>query len=131
MIGALLGLAYVSGLWVPAGWTWGFFAFWLAACGADMAYTVRHRQFLPRHEQSPVLRVLAGRLRLGYAVPAALASEAALVASAPLMVVHKWDPGFLGVAAVLAGMVHLAGLAESFSFVRRTDAGSADQGMDI
>lgn len=123
--GALLGVAYASGWWVPAGWAWGPVAFWLAACCMDMAHTVKHHQFLLKYEQSPVLRVLAGRLRLGMAVPAMLAAEAALVASSPFLVTHAWDPGFLGVAAALAGVIHLSGLAESRSFVRRTGAGPA------
>ena len=89
--GALLGVAYVSGWWVPAGWAWSPVAFWLAACGTDMAYAVRHRRFLSRHEQSLVLRVLVGRLRLRYAVPATLAAEAALVVSSPFLVTHAWD----------------------------------------
>ena len=96
-----------------------------------MAYTVRHRRFLLKHEQSLVLRVLAGRLRLRYAVPATLAAEAALVASSPFLVTHAWDSGFLGVAAALAGAIHLSGLAESRSFVRRAGVGPAgrDQGL--
>ena len=122
--GVLLGLAYVSGWWVPAGWAWGPVIFWLAACGTDMAYTVRHRRFLSRYEQSPVLRILAGRLRIRHAVPAALAIEAALVISSPFLVTRGWDPGLLGVAAVLTGVVHLSGFAESRSFVRRMGAGS-------
>ena len=130
LAGALLGLAYASGWQVSAGWAWTPVAFWLAACGADMAYTAGHRQFLSRHEQSPVLRILAGRLRLEYAVPATLAAEAALVISSPFLVTHKWDPGFLGVAAVLTGVVHLSGLAESVSFVRRMGAGPAGRGRD-
>jgi len=116
--GALLGLAYTSGWWAPASWVWDPVTFWLAACGIDMAYTVRHRQFLSRYEQSPVLRILAGRLRIRYAVPAALAMEAALVVFSPFLVAHRWDLEFLGVAAVLTGVVHLSGLAESRSFVR-------------
>ena len=129
--GALLGLAYASGWQVPAGWAWGPVAFWLAACGTDMAHTVGHRRFLSEYEQSHVLRILAGRLRIRYAVPATLAIEAALVISSPFLVTHKWDPDFLGVAAVLAGMVHLSGLAESISFVRRMGAGPAGQGQDV
>lgn len=122
LAGALLGIAYVSGWLAPMGWAWGSVMFWLAACGTDMAYTVRHRQFLLKHEQSPVLRVLAGRLRLVYAVPAALAAEVALVVSSPFLVVYEWDPSFLGVAAVLVGMVHLSGFVESMLFVRRWGA---------
>ena len=120
--GALLGITYASGWRVPAGWAWVPVAFWLAACGADMAYTVRYSRFLSKHERSFTLRVLAGRLRLVYAVPAALVVESALVVSSPFLVVHGWDPEFVGVAAVLVGMVHLSGLAESASFVRRTGA---------
>ena len=120
LVGALLGTAYVSGWTIPAGWAWGPVAFWIAACCMDMAYTVRHRQFLLKHEQSPVLRVLAGRLGLRHAVPATLAAEAALVVFSPLLVTHAWDPGFLGVAAVLTGMIHLTGLVESHLFVLRT-----------
>ena len=129
--GASLGVAYASGWWISAGWAWGLVAFWLAACCMDMAYTVKHRQFLLKHEQSLVFRVMAGRLRLRYAVPATLAVEAVLVASSPFLVTHAWDPGFLGVAAALAGAIHLSGLAESRSFVRRTGAGPAewDQGL--
>ena len=123
--GVSLGVAYVSGWTIPAGWAWGPVAFWTAACGTDMAYTVKHRWFLLKHERSLVLRALSGRLRLRYAVPATLAAEAALVASSPLLVTHAWDPGFLGVAAALAGVVHLSGLAESRSFVRRAGAGPA------
>ena len=127
--GALLGMAYASGWWqAPAGWAWGPAAFWLAACGMDMAYAVRYRRFLSRHERSFVLRVLAGRLRLEHAVPAALAAESALVVLSPFLVTHRWDPGFLSVAAVLVGMVHVAGLAESMSFVRRRDAGRPGRG---
>ena len=129
LAGALLGIVYVSGWRVPAGWAWVPVAFWLAACGADMAYTVRRGRFLLKYERSPVLRVLAGRLRLAYAVPAALAAEAALVVSSPLLVTHGWDPEFVGVAAVLVGMVHLSGFAESVSFVRRMGAGYA--GRDV
>lgn len=129
--GASLGVAYASGWWVPAGWAWGPVAFWIAACGADMAYTVKHRRFLLKHERSLVLRVLAGRLRLRYAVSATLAAEAALVASSPLLVTHAWETGFLGVAAALAGVVHLSGLAESRSFVRRAGAGPAGQGRGL
>ena len=128
LAGALLGIAYISGWWVPAGWAWGPVVFWLAACGTDMAYTVRYSRFLSKHEQSPVLRLLAGRLRLRFAVPATLAAEAALVVFSPFLVTHKWDPSFLSVAAVLTGMVHLSGLVESMSFVRRMDAGPAGQG---
>ncbi len=131
LTGALLGLAYVSGWWVPAGWAWGPITFWLAACCADMAYTVRHRRFLPKHERNPVLRVLAGRLGLGRAVPATLAAEAALVVSSPFLVTHGWDLGFLCVAAVLACMVHLCGLAESRSFVRSAAAGPAKRGQGL
>ena len=124
--GALFGMAYASGWWqIPTGWVWGPAAFWLAACCMDMAYAVRYRHFLSRYEQSPVLRVLAGRLRLEYAVPAALAAEFALVVLSPFLVTHEWDSGFLSVAAVLIGMVHMAGLAESMSFVRRRGAGPA------
>ena len=120
--GVSLGIAYASGWWVPTSWAWGPVGFWLAACGMDMAYTMRHRRFLSRHERSLVLRVLVGRLRLGMAVPATLAAEAALVVSSPFLVTHAWNPGFFGVAAALAGVVHLSGLAESRSFVRRTGA---------
>ncbi len=127
--GALLGIAYASGWRVPAGWAWFPVAFWLAACGTDMAYTVRYSRFLSKHERSFTLRVLAGRLRLAHAVPAALAAEAALVVSSPLLVVHGWDPAFVGVAAVLVGMVHLSGFAESVSFVRRM--GAACAGRDV
>ena len=88
-----------------------------------MAYTVRHRRFLSRHEQSPVLRILAGRLCIRYAVATALAIEAALVISSPFLVTHGWDLGFLGVAAVLTGVIHLSGFVESRSFVRRMGAG--------
>ncbi|MDE0266077.1 MAG: hypothetical protein OXK17_03505 [Thaumarchaeota archaeon] len=84
-----------------------------------------------KYERSLVLRILAKRLGLGHAVPATLAAEAALVVSSPLLVTHAWDPGFLGVAAVLAGVVHLSGLAESRSFVRRAGAGSAVQGRGL
>ncbi len=129
LAGALLGIAYASGWRVPAGWAWVPVAFWLVACGTDMAYTVRYSRFLSKHEQSPVLRVLAGRLRLAHAVPAALAAEAALVVSSPLLVVHEWDPEFIGVTAVLVGTVHLSGFAESVSFVRRMDAGPV--GRDV
>ena len=121
--GALLGLIYASGWRVPTGWAWAPVVFWLAACGIDMAYTVKHSRFLSKHERSFMLRVLAGRLRLAHAVPAALAAEVALVVSSPLLVVHGWDPEFVGVAAVLTGMVHLSGFAESMSFVRRMGAG--------
>ncbi len=127
--GALLGIAYASGWRVPAGWAWVPVAFWLVACGTDMAYTVRYSRFLSKHERSFTLRVLAGRLRLAHAVPAALAAEAALVVFSPLLVVHWWDPEFVGVAAVLVGMVHLSGLAESVSFVRRT--GAVYAGRDV
>ena len=126
LVGALLGIAYASGWLALAGWSWGSVMFWLAACGTDMAYTVRHRRFLLKHERSHVLRVLAGRLRLGHAVPATLAAEAALVVFSSFLVTHEWDLEFLGVAAVLVGMVHLSGLAESRSFVRRVGAGPAD-----
>ena len=120
LAGVSLGVAHVSGWTIPAGWAWGPAAFWLAACCMDMAYTARHRRFLSKYEQSLVLRVMVGRLRLRYAVLATLAAEAALVVSSPLLVTHAWDPGFLGVAAVLTGMIHLTGLVESHSFVRRT-----------
>ena len=129
--GVLLGLAYASGWWVPTSWAWGPVTFWLAACGTDMAYTVRHRQFLLKHEQSPVLRILARRLRLRMAVPATLAAEMALVVFSSFLVTHGWNPEFLGVAATLAGVIHLSGFAESRSFVRRTGAGPADQGQDM
>ena len=131
IVGALLGLAYVSGWWVPASWVWGPVMFWLAACGTDMAYTVRHRRFLSRHEQSPVLRILAGRLRIRHAVAAALAIEVALVIFSPFLVTRGWDPEFLGVAAVLTGMIHLSGFAESRSFVRRMGAGPAERGQGL
>ena len=78
-----------------------------------------------------MLRVLAGRLRLRYAVPATLAAEAALVVSSPFLVTHAWDLGFLGVAAALTGVVHLSGLAESRSFVRRAGAGPAELDQDL
>lgn len=129
--GALLGVAYASGWWIPAGWAWGPVGFWLAACCMDMAYTAKHRRFLLKHERSLVLRVMARRLRLRYAVPATLAAEAALVASSPLLVTHAWDPAFLGVAAALASVVHLSGLAESRSFVRRAGAGPAGRDRDL
>ena len=120
LAGALLGVAYASGWWVPAGWAWGPVAFWIAACGTDMVYTTRHRRFLSKHEQSQVLRVLAGRLRLGMAVPATLAVEGALVVLSPFVVTHGWDSEFLGVVAILVGMIHLTGFVESHLFVRRT-----------
>ncbi len=131
LAGALLGTAYASGWTVPAGWAWGPVSFWLAACCLDMAHTVRHRQFLFKYEQSLVLRILAGRLRLRMAVPAALAAEAALVVFSPFLVTHTWDTEFLCVAAVLAGVVHLSGLAESRSFVRRAGAEPAGRGQDL
>ena len=129
--GALLGTAYASGWWIPAGWAWGPVAFWTAACCMDMAHTVKHRQFLLKYEQSLVLRVLAGRLRLGMAVPATLAAETALVVSSPFLVTHAWDPEFLGMAAALAGAIHLSGLVESRSFVRRAGAGPAKWDQDL
>ena len=129
--GVSLGVAYASGWWVPAGWACGPVGFWLAACGTDMTYTARHRRFLSKHEQSLVLRVLAGRLRLRYAVPATLAAEAAVVVSSPFLVTHAWDPGFLGMAAALTGIIHLSGLAESRSFVRRMGAGLAERDQDL
>ena len=104
--------------------------FWLAACGTDMAYTVRHRRFLLKHEKSLVLRVLAGHLRLVHAVPATLAAEAALVVFSSFLVTYKWNPEFLSVAAVLVGMVHLSGIIESRSFVRRMNAGPVGQYHD-
>ena len=61
-------------------------------------------------------------------MPAALAAEAALVVSSPLLVTHAWDPGFLGVVAVLTGVVRLFRLAESRSFVHRTGAGPGKRG---
>ena len=64
-------------------------------------------------------------------MPATLAAEAALVVSSPLPVTHAWDPGFLGVAAVLTGVVHLSGLAESRSFVRCAGAGPAKRDRDL
>ena len=128
LAGALFGTAYVSGWTVPAGWAWGPVSFWLAACCMDMAYTVKHRPFLSKHEQNLVLRILAGRLRLRMAVPATLAAEGALVVFSPFLVTHTWDTEFLCVAAVLAGAVHLSGLAESRSFVRRAGSGPTDRG---
>lgn len=129
LAGALLGLAYASGWRVPAGWAWVPVTFWLVACGTDMAYTVKHRRFLSKHERSFMLRVLARRLRLAHAVLATLAAEVALVVSSPLLVVHGWNPEFVGVAAVLTGMTHLSGFAESMSFVRRT--GAVYAGRDV
>jgi len=131
IVGVLLGLAYVSGWWVSASWIWGPVTFWLAACGTDMAYTVGHRRFLSKHEQSPMLRILVGRLRIRHAVPAALAAEAALVISSPFLVTHGWDPEFLGVAAVLTGIIHLSGFFESRSFVRCMGARPAGQNQGL
>ena len=131
LAGVLFGLAYASGWTIPAGLVWSPVMFWLAACGTDMAYTVRHRQFLLKHEQSPVLRILTGRLCIRHAVPAALATEAALVIFSPFLVTHGWNPEFLGVAAVLTGVIHLSGFAESRSFVRRMGAGPAEQNQGL
>ncbi len=93
--------------------------FWMLSATADLSYMWKYHRLIS-HEKNPILRNLAVYMPLWAAACTAFCVEAVLIIIvAPFVLAHRWDPATIGLAGLLAGAVHIAGLVESNGFIRR------------
>ena len=105
----------------------------MAACATDLTYTVRHRQYIQRHEQNPVMRFLVRRTNLPLAavLPPVVAAECILVlVAAPWALSETYgvfgDGGYwyaAGMCAVVGCAAHASAILQSRRFVNAQTAG--------